>query len=726
MPFSFLNPGLLWGAAIASAPIIIHLLHRRRFKIVRWAAIKFLLASQKKNNRRIKLEHLIILLIRVLVLLLVALAIAQPFLKTNRLAALTLVPSERHVILLVDRSFSMAQLFGSQSAFDQVREGARQIIDTLNDGDKISLLAFSDQPEWIVREPSYNFDSVRAELGKLNVAHRSTDVISALCEAAGVVAKSKTAKREVYLFTDLQSSGWNTGQISGDAGRMHLLRQLGKEATVFLVDAGGTRADNVSVAGIRVLQETVLVGEVTSFEASLRNYSSDPANVVADFYVDRLKQGTKAVSIPIRGKAQVRFDHAFGDSQSHVIRIQLASDRLSLDDSRNVAVKAKEHIKILCVDGKAGPDNRPGETRYLAAALSPTSDRDAGLPMQPQIISPFQLNPSSFFEADTVVLTNVGRLTDEVTLALDSYVRAGGGVIIFSGDQMDRAFYNEHLFKDGNGILPGQLEEVVKSNREGQQYFFLQPEAYDHPILRMFRGLGSAPLSSPIIFDYVKVTADKESKVVCPLNSGSPGILEKHSGLGSCLFFPFTADTDWTNLPKKPVFLPILYESILHLVRNVDPRANVGVGEVFRRILHPKEYAAKFTVARLDGSFAVDREEAPSKVSGTPAGAGFLLSYEQTEKSGVYRVSSTAADEELASNYFCVNLPDDESDLVRVMPDSIKAALPDFEFHYVKDVTNLKLETAENRNPRGIWKHCLWAVLVLVCIESILAHRFGK
>ena len=147
---------------------------------------------------------------------------------------------------------------------------------------------------------------------------------------------------------------------------------------------------------------------------------------------------------------------------------------------------------------------------------------------------------------------------------------------------------------------------------------------------------------------------------------------------------------------------------------------------MFRRILHPTEYAAKFSIARVDSSFAIDRGHRPSRAAGTPAGSGFILSYEQTEQSGVYRVTSTSADEELAPDFFCVNLPVEDSDLARVAPESITAALPDFDFHYVKDVSNLDLETADRRDPKGIWKHCLWAVLFLVCLESVLAHRFGK
>src|SRR6266436_5551350 len=75
---SFLNPGnLLAGAALVSLPIIIHLINRMRFKRVRWAAMEFLLKSQKRNRRRLILEQLLLLALRCFLVLLAGLLVAR-------------------------------------------------------------------------------------------------------------------------------------------------------------------------------------------------------------------------------------------------------------------------------------------------------------------------------------------------------------------------------------------------------------------------------------------------------------------------------------------------------------------------------------------------------------------------------------------------------------------------------------------------------------------------
>ena len=78
LAFGFGSPLMLWGLAAGAIPIVIHLLHRRRFQTVPWAAMRFLLAATKKQSRRIKLEQLLLLLIRTLIILLVALALSRP------------------------------------------------------------------------------------------------------------------------------------------------------------------------------------------------------------------------------------------------------------------------------------------------------------------------------------------------------------------------------------------------------------------------------------------------------------------------------------------------------------------------------------------------------------------------------------------------------------------------------------------------------------------------
>ena len=75
---SFLNTAMLWGLAALAVPIFIHLLNRRRFRRVPWAAMRFLKVSVEQNQRRMKLEDWLLLLVRCAMVALLALLVARP------------------------------------------------------------------------------------------------------------------------------------------------------------------------------------------------------------------------------------------------------------------------------------------------------------------------------------------------------------------------------------------------------------------------------------------------------------------------------------------------------------------------------------------------------------------------------------------------------------------------------------------------------------------------
>ena len=81
----FLHPGLLWLGALVGVPILIYLINRQRYRRRKWAAMEFLLKALKKSRRRLQVQNLLLLLIRCLVVLLLALAVARPIMPLNLL-----------------------------------------------------------------------------------------------------------------------------------------------------------------------------------------------------------------------------------------------------------------------------------------------------------------------------------------------------------------------------------------------------------------------------------------------------------------------------------------------------------------------------------------------------------------------------------------------------------------------------------------------------------------
>ena len=80
---TFVNTAMLFGLLLIAVPILIHLLNRSRAKVLDWGAMRFLLASLTSQNRRILIEEIILLVMRCLLVALVVMAIARPFLSSR-------------------------------------------------------------------------------------------------------------------------------------------------------------------------------------------------------------------------------------------------------------------------------------------------------------------------------------------------------------------------------------------------------------------------------------------------------------------------------------------------------------------------------------------------------------------------------------------------------------------------------------------------------------------
>src|SRR5579884_664907 len=105
--FTMLNSLMLWGTLLGAIPIIIHLLNRRRFRRVEWAPMRYLKLTIKKNRRRIQLEQLLLLLLRIALPVILFLALARPVANPTGLERWLGAGGRSSQVILVDDSLSM-------------------------------------------------------------------------------------------------------------------------------------------------------------------------------------------------------------------------------------------------------------------------------------------------------------------------------------------------------------------------------------------------------------------------------------------------------------------------------------------------------------------------------------------------------------------------------------------------------------------------------------------
>ena len=156
-------------------------------------------------------------------------------------------------------------------------------------------------------------------------------------------------------------------------------------------------------------------------------------------------------------------------------------------------------IKVLLVNGEPSTTTADDEVALLRTALRPDGEVYSGF--QVTVADPSELDGVNLEEVHLLMLANVYRLSDEAVGRMEDYVRQGGGLVVFLGDQVDAELYNQRLWKNGAGLLPCQLARVLSIPR-GQTAPTLTGGDWTHPLMKIFGGAQNPFLSNLAFWQY--------------------------------------------------------------------------------------------------------------------------------------------------------------------------------------------------------------------------------
>ncbi len=583
--FLFASPFglLLTGAGAVSIPIIIHLLNRKRFRVVDWAAMRFLLAAQRKNARKMRLEQLILLVVRCLIVLLLALALTAVTPWAEAVwqalfpgAASYAVSTQRtHKVIVLDGSFSMALRVGDKDVFDRARRAAEQVIHDSPSGDAFSVVLMASSPRRVVGEPAEDGRKVAAELQGLRLPHGNADVAGTLNAVEAILRQSpaKFVDREVYFITDLQQATWlgdlrptPEGSGASPPALTAVLQKIQERARTVLVDVGQEVGSNLAVTRLGINAQLATTTGATPITAVIQNYGPDAKEQV---HVRLLvgKARAAAPDAPLetrlaqemdlklgRGGNTVTFPYKFTSPGEYVIQVRLGTDDapaddLAPDDVRSAVVTVKDQVPVMLVNGKVGTTGggklTDEATEWLRFALNPARDEvvPGPLPTKPKVVGEKEFDDAGLGDLtpyDCVFLCDVKQLTPPEVRRLETHVRQGGGVVFFLGDQVDLRAYNDALYRGGNGLLPARL--VAKQSAAANTYFHfgIDERSYRLPPLDAFTNDDDrVGLTTPRFRQYVRTES---------LGKGARKVIS---------FLPASAAAPGTPPPKELEQLPV-------------------------------------------------------------------------------------------------------------------------------------------------------------------------
>jgi len=424
-------------------------------------------------------------------------------------------------------------------------------------------------------------------------------------------------------------------------------------------------------------------------------------------------QGT--VDLPAAGHARKRFLHAFSGEGggAHDIVVQIDADPFPLDDRRALHVEMARTLRVLAINGDPRTIRNEDETFFFETALK------SGMPgalVTSKLTD--DVSPEALSGFTVVALLNVAEPPAPLAAALERFVAAGGGLFISVGDRVDAATWNQRmaaLLPQPLGLprtaaaLPGQHAGETIDERPAER---LLPLDRRTPVLAAFPeegdGLLSARFFKYLLLEPVRDTARRN--VILRFESGAPALVEREVGKGRVLLLTTTIDREWTDLPIRPGFLPLVRETARHLVGATDEDNAAGslVGEP--RVLSFAGDLQILEVRRPDGSVWVGKREG--------GGAAKSVVFAGTDQIGLYHVRGAGADETFAglpAQDFAVNLDPRESDPGRLAPEK----RPD-------RMAAARTGAQAPKHRVELW-HALAAILILlVLLESLLSLRWRR
>lgn len=718
----FTNPAMLWGLGAASIPLIIHLLNRRRFREERWAAMRFLLAALRKNQRRVRIEQWLLLAVRTLVVLLAVLAMARPVLEA--LGASGLLPGQRtHWVLALDGSMSMTREAGETSRFEHARAVAAQVVRAARQGDGVSVVLLGDPPRAVIGAPAFGREAILKELGELTPTHEATDLGASFAKIEEALAASEIPRKHLVVVTDLQAASWNRSKAGADEPLKRSLARLGeRRVRSSVIDLGSAADANRAVTDLRPSVPVVTPATPLTIQATVRGFGAGSAGEArARLVVDGRTEAESPVSLAAGEAAAVAFAHQFTAPGDHVIEVQIEPDDLKADDVRRLVVPVRPSVRVLVVDGDPDPEPLQSETGFLVEALSPEPVGDeAPSAIRCEVVDEAQLSGRDLSAYDAVVLADVPRFSEPEAGALEAYLKLGGGVIVLAGDQMVASNYNQLLFAQGRGWLPAELGEVVGDPGRQERPFEFDALGFRHPIVAAYAGepaAVTASLTGVKTRRYVRPAIPKGSpaRVALAFSSGDPAVIEAPRHRGRVVLVATSADTSWTSWPLHQSFPPVLEQMVLLAASGRGAERNVRVGQPLGETFPPAGAGASATVRRPAGEPATAKVEADGDVS--------RLRYDGTDLAGTYSVAvGPPVDRE---SVFAANPDPVESDPTKLDASSLRAALPGWDFAYESDWRPLATNAAAVGRRGELHRPLLWGLLGLLLAETFLAGRFS-
>ena len=717
---TFLQPAFLLAGLAAAVPILIHLINRHRALVHRFPALRFLLMADRRTARKFRLYQLLLLALRVLAILLLTLLLSQPRWGGEASAALALPPQA--TVLLLDNSLSIQFRDGQETRLERAKRLAGQLLEGIAAPDSAVVLPLvtdaAAPPPMLGTDLTALWDQMRA----ISASHAAVDVAAAVRRAIETLQESAAPRRRLMLLTDLTVHGWEDFRASD-------LPRVPEDLVVHVIRLGSPERDaNALISDVRVTEPPFIEQTPLDVTVWVRNHSDEPVRSLrVDLLLGGETVGQQLTDLAADEEVAVPFRIVAPAAGLHWGEVRLQGDAFAEDDRFYVALQTVAPARVLVVDGDPGASLFDSETFYLLSALQPRGSLGPPL-FHPKPLVWEGLEQERLGDYSVIVLCNVEALSPQVRQGLHQFVIDGGGLIFFAGHQVDATRYNTLFYGSDTPLLPVALGEPVQQPEDAPVTLQvadpgseLAPDsirgpgqALRHEALAVFSGDAAEMLTRSRFYRYFSVAKDEagEADVLLSYADGRPFLLERALGRGRVLLFTSTADRDWTDLPTRIAYVPLVHSLVGYA-------AQLSKAAQRPQVLLPDPTSVRIQGAQADGSLTIL----------TPDGKELLSRFVRRKDTieapvteytvpGIYRLS-TSAD----TDYLAVNATRAESDFAKLQQPDLQTRWKPLAVILEEEATLGEQADGGALPGRDITGILLLSLVAVLMVENVCANR---
>jgi len=571
---SFAHPLIALAAGLSVAlPILIHLLLRFRRRPVRWGAMRFLYEAYRRQRKRLRLQQILLLATRCLILLLAGLAIARPLAGGSGAAS-----GPRDVYLVIDNSLASQLRAGEDgaSALEGNLELAARVIRGLGPGDRVAVVTAAAPASGFVTPPTADHGAAASALESIEATEAGCDLEGALRAVRDALeADASGQPARVVVCSELRAGSLGERSPSGAVFE-------GRLVTASLPGLAETPAENVQVTGVDP-QRTLFLGadERTTVRVSLRRFGAavDRAGTTTVRVTHEPAAGaweTASAGTVDAGRATGRWSAGQRELDVFVsavippasgqrgsggtLRASIDRDRLAGDDARRAPLSVEESVRVGVVDRaglESGASGGPvSGARWVELALAP--ERSSRLEVVG--LDPSDVDVSSLSGLDVVFVLRPDALDGGAWDLLGSFVRRGGTVALFPPPGTDA-----HPWAALAAPALGTAARFGAETREHDPALRVElPARESGVLLRMLSGELEELVAPVRVLSSLAIEAPAgESETLLRLSDGTPWAVRAGAGgAGEVVLFGSAVSLEWSTLPATPLMVPLMQEIV--------------------------------------------------------------------------------------------------------------------------------------------------------------------